>query len=667
MKHSLKSLNSSWLRSFSVGAFVILLAGLLLGPKSLIAEGLPCSSEQNLQFYFVDGRVIAASIRETHLNWTNVADDGRAEIQKIEIADIRKIVLTESPAAKQIAEIRQLIEQLNSNSYSTREAAEKKLSDPSFAAAFYDLIDRRANDRRLEVRYRLRRILARLDEDRVQAPLRFDTLVLKNGDTMMGDAGVFEWEADCLGRSIKIRRNELTMVDASRGGATVRQEIRSMPVEVKLFYDHKKFVDENVRQVDFSVDPNGNRLGRRDNVNETFVPWGLRFTPRGKGYVGIPGFSFSHDSFPVGEQSIARFNDNGRSGIPYKGVIAFEFCVPNQINIPAGVKKFGTFIATVDSPRSFVVEAFNVHGELVGLVESPATKCGFLGIETSVPFHRIQIRSNPYLYRVDGNVDDDFALDTFYFSKPEPVAMPSGGDYQLIVLKDGTRLTGQFKFRPSNRIQLKAVGLGDLEFPMVDVAEISFGRESEKLPKQWYATIDDGSTVIVNPRNGFESEWLDKISKSRIVALYNSSNPKRYPLSGDFEKSDAVLVYPTCRIPLAKLNLTQDGFSWPENSEKILQPVDESSPLGVPGKDPTPQVNEVDFAKSTADQIPTVWLEKPRSLATGYVRLVDDQVLSLNTNRILKAIEQDAILIVEGRRVIEIPLEQVAAIFLADN
>jgi hypothetical protein len=89
--------------------------------------------------------------------------------------------------------------------------------------------------------------------------------------------------------------------------------------------------------------------------------------------------------------------------------------------------------------------------------------------------------------------------------------------------------------------------------------------------------------------------------------------------------------------------------------------------LGVPGKDPTPQVNEVDFAKSTADQIPTVWLEKPRSLATGYVRLVDDQVLSLNTNRILKAIEQDAILIVEGRRVIEIPLEQVAAIFLADN
>jgi hypothetical protein len=634
----------------------------LLGrPTSGTTEQTPLA--QTLQFYFADGRVIAANVKATHIDWTSVADDGRSELRKIRLADIQKIILTESPAAKQIAEIRQLIEQLDSDTYFQREAAEKKLSDPKFAAAFYDLIAQRTNDDRLEVRYRLRRILARLDDDRVQAPLRFDTLTLKSGETMQGDAGVFEWQGDFLDQKITLRRNELTMVDASRNQPVVRPPGDSTPIQVKLFYRHDDFVNDEIRRIDFSEDPSGNTLERRDNVNDVFIPWGLQFTPQGKGYIGIPGFSIPSDDLPVGGKSIARFNDFGRNGIPYKGVISFRFCVPNQANLPAGVTKFGTFIATVDSPRAFVLEAFDVHGDLVGVVESPATDCGFLGIESSVPIHQVQIRANPYLYRVDGNVDEDFALDTFFFSEPTPVATPPKNNRPLVVLGDGTRFTGKINFQPGNKIQLDATGIGKITVPLAKVAEISLGRVPTLEPQKWIATTTDGSSVFVDPAAGFESRWLGKIAFNDIASLHNSSNPKRYPIAGDFDEVNAVLVYPTCRLPLAKIKLTDTGYSWPKNSQKYLQPVDEKSPLGIPGLDPTPQVNRVIFSEATADTIPTLWRKKPTPLASGYVRLIDGQTLALGSKLKIKTTQTDAIVLTNGRREIRLPIDQVSSIF----
>lgn len=616
-----------------------------------------------LQFYFADGRVIAADVNATHIDWTSVEDDGSSEVRRIRLADIQKIVLTESPAAKQIAEIRQLVEQLDSDDYFFREAAEKKLSDPKYAAAFYDLIAQRSNDPRLEVRYRLRRILARLDDDRVQAPLRFDTLILKSGEVMQGDAGVFEWQGKFLDQKITLRRDELTMVDAGRSQATVPPNVRPAPVQVKLFYRHDDFADDEVRWIDFSQDPNENALERRDNVNDTFIPWGLQFTPKGKGYIGIPGFSIPSNDLPVGGKSIARFNDFGRNGIPYKGVISFRFCVPNQPSLPAGVKKFGTFIATVDSPRAFVLEAFDVHGDLIGVVESPATDCGFLGIESSVAIHRIQIRANPYLYRVDGNVDEDFALDSFYFSSPVAVATPVGDDQPVVVLNDGTRFTGKINFRPGGKVQLAATGIGDITVPLAKIAELSFGREPMVEPKKWISTTVDGSSVFVDPAAGFNSRLLGKIVFGDIASLHNSSNPKRYPIAGDFDESSVVLVYPSCRLRLSKIDLTNVGFSWPQNSKKYLQPVDEESPLGVPGLDPTPQVNRVVFDEATADIIPTLWLKKPVALASGYIRLTDGQTLALSGKLRIKKTQADAIVLTDGRREVRLPLNQVSSIF----
>ena len=558
---------------------------------------------------------------------------------------------------------------MDSPKYRLRQEAEQKLSNPELSASYVDLIQEQIDDPRLEVRFRLERIFDRIEKDRVQSNLKFDTLVLKNGESMQGDAGDFQWTGKFMGRSIKVDRSELSSVKPG-GAAVAKTDTPAVDqVAVKLFHKHDEFTaDKSLRVVDFSSDPSGNLLVKLDDVSKTFVPWGLRFDDSGKGYVGIPGFHLEMDSLPVGKQMIAKFNNKpGLNGIPYKGVISFEFCVPNQPLVPAGVYRFGTFIATVDSPRSFIVEAFDREGGLVGTVEAEKTRCGFLGIESTTPIHRVQIRTNPYLYRVDGNVDDDYALDTFYFSKPVPIASPVGEAMTGVVLRDGTRLVGKVSLKAPNQVLVATDDLGGLKFKLDEVQKIGFGKIPARQLKTWMATIDDGSTLVVDPLDGFKSSLLRRSVKDSLLCLYNSSNPKRYPIDGDFREGKQVLVYPTCRIPVAKVNFSKSGFAWSAKAKKLLQPVDKESPLGVPGKDPTPQVSEIDYKKTTAENLPTLWFGQPKPLAKGFVRLTDGQTLSLGANRKVTSVSDRSLQLQEtgnGGRKLTIPINGVAAIGL---
>ena len=563
------------------------------------ANAMTFAMAEPLLLFYADGRVISVEVATESLEWTHVSDSGVSTVKTIRLSDIAELVLTKTPAAKQIAEIRQLIEQLDSPKYRLRQEAEEKLSNPELSASYVDLIQDQLDDPRLEVRFRLERIFERIEKDRVQSNLKFDTLVLKNGESMQGDAGDFQWTGVFMGRSIKVDRSELSSVKPG-GAAVAKTDAPAVDqVAVKLFHKHEEFTaDKSLRVVDFSSDPSGNLLVKLDDVSKTFVPWGLRFDDSGKGYVGIPGFHLDIDSLPVGKQMIAKFNKKpGLNGIPYKGVINFEFCVPNQPLVPAGVFRFGTFIATVDSPRSFIVEAFDRDGGLVGTVEAEKTRCGFMGIESTTPIHRIQIRTNPYLYRVDGNVDDDYALDTFYFSKPVPIASPVGEAMEGVVLRDGTRLVGKVSFKAPNQVLVATDNLGGLKFKLNEVQEIGFGKVPARRLKTWMATLDDGSTLVVDPSASFKSSLLKRSVKDSLLCLYNSSNPKRYPVDGDFSEGKQVLVYPTCRIPVAKVDFSRSGFAWSAKAKKLLQPVDRESPLGVPGKDPTPQVSKIDYKK----------------------------------------------------------------------
>ena len=624
---------------------------------------------QKLQFFYANGQAIAAEVSAETFEWTNVSDSGKFTVKTIRLRDIQELVLTKTPAAKQVAVIRQLIEQLDSPKYKQREAAEAKLSDPEVSASYVDLIRRRTDDPRFEVRYRVRRILDQLDKGLTQAKLSFDQLVLKDGTTMEGDAGNFEWDGESLGRRVKIRRSELASIGQVAASNANKGDFKNN-VAVKLFHKHDSFAaDKSLRVVDFSSDPDGNLLLRGEDVSNTFVPWGLKFDNSGKGYVGIPVFNIPSDSLPVGTQTIAKFNNKPGRGIPYKGIIDFKFSMPNQSAVPAGVYRFGTFIATVSSPRAFILEAFDLHGNLVGTVEAEKSLCGFLGLESATPIHRIRIRRNPYLYRVDGNVDDDYALDTFYFSKPTPIALPVIQAMNGVVLRDGTRLIGEVSVAAPGKISITTSGFGQLEFSLDQLQQIGLGKLAARRLKTWLATLDDGSTVIVDPLRQFESSLLKRSVKNDIQCLFNSSTPKRLPVEGDFQQAKAVLVYPTCRIPVAKIDFKKSGFGWAADSQKLLQPVDKESPLGVPGKDPTPRVAEIDYRKTTADNLPTLWLGRPLTPPSGFVRLVDGQTLSLGKHRKIASISGNRLQLQETENAgakLAIPIDQVAAIVFAD-
>ena len=625
---------------------------------------------QKLQFFYANGQVVTADVSVETFEWTHVSDAGESTIQTIRLSDIRELVLAKTPAAKQIAVIRQLIEQLDSPKYKERESAEAKLSNSEITGSYVDLIRQRVDDPRLEVRIRVERILDHLDEDRVQSKLTFDQLVLKNGTTMQGDAGSFEWDGKSLGRPIKIRRSELILVGQVTASDANKDTFKDK-VAVKLFQKHDSFAaDKTLRVVDFSSDPNGNLLIKLDDVSNTFVPWGLKFDDSGAGYVGIPSFKVQAAGLPVGLQMIANFNKKpGLNGFPYKGAINLEFCMPNQSLVPAGVYRFGTFIATVDSARSFILEAFDLQGDLVGTVEVEEAYCGFLGIDSTTPIHRIQIRSNPYLYRVDDEVDNDYALDTFYFSKPIPIALPATKAMNGAVLRDGSRLVGEVSVSAPDKVSIATAGLGQFEFKLDQLDQVGFGKLPARPLKTWMATLDDGSTVIVDPLRKFASSLLKRSVKNEMRCLFNSSTPKRFPVEGDFQGAKAVLVYPTCRIPVAKIDFERNGFGWAADAKKLLQPVDKESPLGVPGKDPTPQVSEIDYKKTTADNLPTLWLGQPLAPPSGFVRLVDGQTLSLGKHRKISVISGNRLELQEtgnaGAKLV-IPIDQVAAIAFAD-
>ena len=596
---------------------------------------------ESLLLFYADGRVIVADVATKSLEWTHVSDAGVSTVKTIRLSDIRELVLAKSPAAKQIAEIRKLITELDSPEYRVRQEAEDKLSQPELSAPFVELILEHVEDPRVEVQFRLERILERLKQKRVQSNLMFDTLVLKNGESMQGDAGDFQWSGVFLERAIEVRRGELTSVEPGSAATKIDSAVSADNVSVKLFHDHEDFAaDKSLRVVDFSSDPGGNLMGRNDDVSNTFIPWGLKFDDSGKGYVGIPFYNVKEPKPPqVESEMIAKFNRKpGLNGMPFKGEINFEFCMPNQPLVPAGVHRFGTFIATVDSTRSFILEAFDREGGLIGTVEAEkanrrVSNCGFLGIESTTPIHRIQVRSNPYLYRVDANVDEDYGLDTFYFSKPVPIALPVDEAMQGVVLRDGTRLLGRVSLNAPNQVSVATDDFGELKFKLNDVGEIGFGKTLDRQLKTWMATLVDGSTLVVDPLRGFKSSLLQRSVESSLLCLYNSSTPKRYPVEGDFQQGKNVLVYPTCRIPTAKVDFTSSGFAWPKDAIKLLQPVDEESPLGVPGKDPTPQVSKIDYQTTTAENLPTLWLGKPKPLTRGFVRLTDGQTLSLGNNR----------------------------------
>ncbi len=129
------------------------------------------------------------------------------------------------------------------------------------------------------------------------------------------------------------------------------------------------------------------------------------------------------------------------------------------------------------------------------------------------------------------------------------------------------------------------------------------------------------------------------------------------------------MVFPTCRLITDEVSFQANGYQF-EESLKIEQDVK----LGKEpedDEDPTPDINEVNYRNSSAENIPTIWTKPPQSRAagSGMVRFVDGQQLSVGKNSRfqISKLEKRSLTITNGEQSRSFPYSEVLSIDLPED
>ena len=664
----------------------------LISISGLFAIGGGSVHADDFQISLDQGSVITVDVSNASILWTNVLENGDMSKTTIPFSQIKQLVLSKAPASKQVAEIRKLLNQLGNDDYIARESAEEALSDPKIGGRFRSLIKVRAEDKNYEVRYRLNRVLERIDESAQEGSSEFDILTLTDGTVLEGDAGEFVIESNYRGNPSTFARSAIRLI--GQPTAVAASINVNSKIKVNMFHDHETdFYQPDQVLIDFDYAPNGSELSRAASVNDVFIPFGVRMsTPDKEGYVGISGYPFKFSEL-VGANSVCVFEDVGTYSKRFKGITEFKFCMPNQPGVPAGVHEIGMFIARVNHSRDFLFEAYNADDELLASVESTDLPCVFSGVKTNEPITKVRILSNPYLFRVDRDIDVDYGIDSVCFSPPVPVANPMDLEAGSIRLRNGDLLKGdEIAFQADgfaidlgegDPIKLEIDEIQTIRFNTIlegqltktEKAEAAKDKQkqvSKKTKNYWMAVLNDRSTIRVEPGATFTSSTFDKLTfqPDEILGLKSSKNPTRLPSAKDFDKADRIIVFPTCRIASNNLKFTDKGFSWGAADLKLEQPVHVDDDEDA--EDPTPKFTEIEYAKSGPDSTPTVWMNQPKSRAagTGRMRMTDGQQLTLNgeTGFKITNITAKSVSVSVGGNAVEIPLNKIHSIeFPAKN
>ena len=643
-----------------------------IGCCALLAVGFPAvtyAQSTEVQLYFLDGHILTAEPQAETLRWEEVRRDGSTAQRWVPLGDIRQLVLVSSPASQRVAEIRRLLNDLGAVDYARRENAETRLSDPEFASSFLSMIKPLLEDQRLEVRHRAQRIYDRLSEETPQLEVLYDRLVLADGTELEGNAGEFQWQVNYRGQTVPVTRQDLYLVQAPSPNTVPVQPPE--PLNVQLFHEPgDDFYQPHQRRVDFSADPRGAELRRDQEVNDLFVPWGLRLGTEVEGHVAVSSFSFDKYSDQATGNSVAVYDFTTTNRKRFKGVMTVDFCLPERPTVRAGVQEFGVYLARVDSGRDFLLEGYDAAGDLVVCVESRAP-AGFLGFRSQRPIAHLRILSNPHLYRIDRSVDEDYGVDHICFSTPLPVSPGGSAKQNMVWLRQGDQIPAQ-SLQPleENKWSLQSERLGPVTMDANELREIAWQRSTAAASKDndWLVGLADGSRLrmdVSGPQ--WTHPWLKPpLDPGSSVFLQPVNLPLRYPPAADFETNLPVLVFPTCRILAKDLTWIAGGVQWDPDSTKLLQPVDEENPLGVPGEDPTPTNHSVDFSETSQENLPSFWMQPPVGSrdALGQLLLVDRQRLTFGPDQRFTGIQfrDESIRMESESGPIDIPLDQIQSI-----
>ncbi len=606
-------------------------------------------SEIPVEVQLKSGTVIRGTVKPTVIHWTDIELTGQSRTRDISLSEVVRMQLAGESVAKLVDSSNQLILDLNATDYKAREAAEQMLIQrlqSSQAGNIRPLLELAAQQSVLEVQYRVERILKAATTSSTQSnrTVKADIVQTKSAGPVSGDSGDFILNLQRAGETWELGRDEIRMLrvlDSDVSPEPLSRSALFTPPNNQPWVSSQMPIADTRRAdlqlIDFETDPFGMPLLKDPNqmLDRLFVENGLLMTAAdGIGHIGIsPFFKMIFSGRPTGENSICVFDTRGSLKRRHIGITEFEFCLPGQPYSAAGVHQFEVYAGEINHARDFIMQAFNQDGQLLATVEaSDELGCCFQ-VESAEPIALIRILSNPYLFEIKRDIDNDYALDNVSFSTPVPIAPLQAHDQQAIIRTwTGENFaTKGISIRDSGEIQFECPELGGTQNIKLELVESLVWPQVSRIQpqpnsKRGFALTSDRSVIEVNPGETFTPVRFDQwsLGSDDIHAVWSAADYLRFPLSGDFAEKQPLLVFPTGRIVAPNLKITANGLDWADATsnkrlqEVFLKPVSDDERIKqkhLREEDPMPRYSSLEWANSNVAQWPSIWFSSPPSIA----------------------------------------------------
>ncbi|MDG2013948.1 MAG: hypothetical protein P8J33_10600 [Pirellulaceae bacterium] len=651
-----------------------------------------------------DGNVVRVTVDDVSLDWKTVSAEGAVSKSKVQLSDLADLKITTSPASDEVVRIRSLVAGLADDDYRLRHQAEAKLMD--FGKPFEKVIERARTHEEPEVRYRVERILKYLrgikEDNQTRFSIDFDKIQLKDGTWLEGDLGDFSLNTTWNGTPLAIDRGCAARLVTAEARQPESESV-SQKIATQLLFDEYQFYEKKplssdkatagtvkpgYTQVNFDAGERGERMlaDRNFAVGDIFKHKGIGMTcETNDGIVVISGYRFKKSSSK--NRSVGNFfvDPIKKKKTSYQGVMRIDFCLPSNSLIPATVD-MAAFFTEIVVPKETIVQAYNAAGHVIGLTQSTQDKMSFIGLSSNEPIAYLRISANTFL-DVE-KLNRDFAVDDFTLTEPKIAPELNFTDDPnspiVITTRDAQRLLANdiafdvenqsLDVTPANPL------FSDFRLPLANIEWITppQQRDHTRPDEGVYAMLQDGSVVHcqINGKLVSTSQPDLEIDPDQVIGIWDSQTECRYPLNGDFDQGNVILVQ-----PLHRLAFQQVDFDW--SNGRLDYDLDTGQRLTQ-----ATQADGVDFLSEKAkpehlgigegeadpgflelNQSPfTVWTQQPttRAQGTGLLRTRDGQEFVLggsNGFRLLKTDKNQIVLGCNGQE-ITFALKQIHALNL---
>ncbi len=607
--------------------------------------------------------MLVLNVQDFRFVWNTVSADGTVTRTSKNMFGVSEIRLAKTTVSEEVAMVKKLIDQLSDRRYSMRVSAEKELR--KVAGPYQEILKTRLESGNAEARIRLKRVLAFLTKQDQNAKALYDILTDVKGAKIRGDSPNLKIIGKFYGSDLELRRKGIVRIVRQNGDPSIAAA-KFAPGFVATEKQPSRFYTPAMKTADFETGKGGMRMRIGDDISLAYAYLGCRLmcepSKSGKKHdnrVEIDGYDVQGRS--PGKSGVCL--DQDYDSPKYKGRFRVNFCMPGQPGLNAKTNRVGTYLQMINVPRTIVLEAYNSDDECVGICEA-IESTSFVGIESEHLISYVRVTTNHYLVASgDTELDNDFAVDDLTFAEPRR-DLTSGYDAEFAV----TMARGDvLRCRDIEFVddKIKLVGCTvlnrDMEVAANEVLSIVTPKSKQKTrntTNNAFVRTQDGSVLAIKKIG--EQAIVDfpsyELKKEKICGVWGAKTLCRYANRKDYKSGKQIVVFPTLRLLVDRIEIADDKVSWGQSKSTITkQSMEKFEDIDDPKHEKT-------YALSDS---PTIWFKAPQKTAPGLgmIRLTDKQRLVLGKGYFqLSELSRDAVTIRFGDDKISLPMTQVRSI-----